>query len=343
MKRMGFLLMACLLFSLISCATPVDSSAVSSATGTTTTVNPTEKAYTPQTMTPPQGGDMLYPVFYAFPQEIVNSFVGYVPELIGFINENGKIIAPPQYTNFLYYKETGGRIQFIIATGNGNIDIYRVDGSLYMQLKAEYVNACNGVPYLVVVIHQQHHGLEWKNEDVYTVYDLRTRKNLLENNYNNVTLIDSHTALLQNFGPESDGDDIYEYSDSYLYDFQDPKLIKLQGIPELVEYGPPYADTITRIPATDSWKWDSDTDNARHGYLDRSGQWVKPSEENTGIKPPKDMDWEKRRAYYSQGLGETRAFEALYYWVDEGAYRGYQDKNGVWMYREDRKSHFLED
>jgi hypothetical protein len=353
MKRfVSALLAVCLLLALTSCthtlpvpesSTPLTSSAPL-ASEISTSSQAMSNVYSPGVLTPPQGGNMLYPTYHTLPNEIWSDVGAYVPEVFGIINQNGLVIASPQYVDFEYYKDTTGRIQYIIVTGNKKCVVYTLDGAKYMEFEAESIMAFNGFPCLLVGLHTNYRGPGSEPNTSYTIYDLRTGKKVLNQNYNRITIIDSHTVLLRNYGKFNNHS--YEYIDTYLYDLnaKPAKAVKMDGYPEGIYFGPPFADTVTRIPATDIdiTFLDEVTSPVKHGYLGRDGHFVKKSEENNGVKPlinnPEDTE-----PYFCKGLSEDRSFEDCYFWVTQGAYQGYQDKNGKWLYREDNKSTFLED
>lgn len=348
MKRfIGVLVSVSLMFVPISCTqtrpVPASSDSLTTAAATSPDTITSSKAYLPSVLNPSQGGNMLYPTYHTLPKEIREKF--YLPKKIGIINQNGDAVASPQYVEFVYYKDPAGRIQYGIATGNGKCVVYHLDGTEYMQFEAETVTAYNGFPYLLVGLDTFCGGPGSEPDNSYTVYDLRTGKKALDKNYNVISFVDSHTALLQNYGEVKDNPYGFEYINSYLYDFnaKPSKLVKMEGYIHIF-CRPPFADTVTRIPATDvdTSFIDADDSTVKYGYLDRDGHWVKKSEEDDGVKPPENKP-EDTAPYVCEGLDNKLSFEDRYFWVTEDAFEGYQDKNGTWLYRENSSFHFLED
>lgn len=263
----------------------------------------------------------------------------YIPQLMGLINQDGQVIAPPQYTDVRYYKDAAGTIQYILAGGRGTYVIYKPDGTVHMELKAEQVAAFNGCPYLLVGLKTFYGGPGSEPDNLYTLYHLHTKEQLV-GEYNVIRFLDAHTVLLQHFIGK---DYQVERVDSYLCDLNsgDRKPVKLDGYPLETGNHPLFQKTVTRIPAIQAYVSFEKLPDKPHGYLGRDGHWVAKSEEDQGVKPEEDNT--DPNAHYIKGLDENLSFEGLYYWVVKDGYQGYQDKNGNWVYRELVQRRFLED
>jgi len=275
-----------------------------------------------------QGGDMLYPTYYD-----INLHPDYTSwethTLMGIIDQKGTVLAAPQFDSFMYYKNSDGKIQYIITTGNGKATVFDLDGSIYMQFDAFRVEAYDGFPYLTVYTDL---GEDIEDPGKCTVYDLQNGKRVLTGTYGGISFADSHTAIL------SDTNDDGVRTADYLHDFNDPshQKIRFKGeLKDLYDYWPPYVDTATCFPATAHYFSEDDLVNGTDYptvYLGRDGKQLAGEQ---GIKPNIDT-----KSYYGDWFCGTE--EGTYTWVTEGDKVGYQDKNGGWVYQTSKYG-FLED
>ena len=300
-----------------------------------------------RTMTPEQGGDMLYPVYYKEQRRDMwidaecpmdyRAEPGY-DSALGLINQNGERIAPAQYREVFYFKDENARVQYVIALSRDrHCVIYRLDGSIYDEFEARelylFPPESSGGHYGIFQVGAGGDGIFGGNV---SIYSLAEKKLLLPMVYDSFELIDRHTLLLS-FEERVNGVQKHkeEMKRQALYDLDTGEHIPLQGF-AIPYFSSRLKEHVTHLPATKRFSWNP---QQPQGYLTRAGEWA-------DALPPDAIlpnEWQESEEVYRYNEAQEDTVGGHYKWQESPDYQGYVDEAGEWVWREARQYAFLED
>ena len=297
-----------------------------------------------RSMTPEQGGEMLYPAYYRAqsrewwfevetPQDYAQS-PGFFP-MLGLIKQNGERVAPAQFESVVYYKDANGRIQYLFAsTPDGRCIVYSLDGSVYDEIPARrVVDFLPGVPYIIMSIDGSAGAFAGQYESVYGIAE---KKLLFENTSSTIQFLDRHTLHLS-WTEAVDEETMYteESMREALYDLDAGRLIPMQGFLKM-QLSNDKTERITHLPAIQTFSWQADKPE---GYVSREGVWTETLPQDAVLPRAMAQD-EEYRDFFAR---KEDVVGGHYKWQESLDYQGYVDEAGEWVWREARQYAFLED
>jgi len=212
----------------------------------------------------PQGGSMLYPVYRK--KAIIDWDYLYKYDKIGFINEKGQIVVEPKYSEFSYQYDENDKIKYIFTFGAENLEIYTMDGQLYMTADSgRYFSNLNGSYFYTYKYPMIAYEMTYELD----LYNINTKEILIsikENeNCNGINFLSNNLIVLN-----------YIDKPSIIFDLTDPTLKPLNienayMINGKLENGLfAAADKNYGIdPITGGW-----TDDILYGYMNIQGEWI---------------------------------------------------------------------
>ena len=252
---------------LLSGCTPVSSSdtnteSTAGTTATSATSIPPIPVSATMSMKPPAGlsaieGKMLWPTQLRLETELYSQR----KYLYGIIDENCEVISPIQYTTMEYFKDEQGRYLYLTASYKDHTDIYTMDGAIVMSLPCEAVEFSGDMTFLFVYFNQGHSGPWFNSSEHVTLYNFKTKKQLLQEEYAEIKLVDAEKQLFWIATPDEKW---------YIFDANkaEDARIPMEGYPFGVS-----RDGALISASTENY-YERDTTDVLCGFLGLDGKWV---------------------------------------------------------------------
>ena len=232
----------------------------------------------PSLMPPLEGstvpdGRMLWPV----QRGTEPNMFGTTNTRYAFINEKGAQVLPASYILYHYETDPQGRYQYLCASTGRRVDFFTLDGKKVLEIAAETANCIKGTDLVFANLYISSTGGPLKTDARATLYDMKTGKRLLQQDYICLSLLNPELVWARD-------PDCREY----LIDLRkgESRRIPLAGYTDQYLSGGSYAPVSdiaaadVRLPASDLpydpfEMYDRDPHPERRvGFLGADGKWA---------------------------------------------------------------------